>query len=150
MAHALTLRPRATVPEEPARCARQRRLLLLQSANIVSSSRVSERKVSPSPAGSPGKRPREEACVTAGVGARPRRLPGVFRWPVMTASPVTGCSQVVLLASSLLVKKRRGRKKVNQNGGGKNDRKKSQYTSMRCYPRDIYLMKNIRPSRVTP
>ncbi|MEQ2292698.1 hypothetical protein AMECASPLE_025590 [Ameca splendens] len=31
-----------------------------------------------------------------------RDLPGVFLWPVITASPVTGCSQVVLFASSLV------------------------------------------------
>lgn len=33
-------------------------------------------------------------------------LPGVFMCPVMTASPVTGCSQVVLFASSLLGEKK--------------------------------------------
>ncbi len=39
-------------------------------------------------------------------------LPGVFLCPVMTASPVTGCSQVVLFASSLLgEKKKRGKRR---------------------------------------
>lgn len=47
-------------------------------------------------------------------------LPGVFLCPVTTASPVTGCNQVVLLASSLLVEENGGkgeqrtRKKTNR------------------------------------
>ncbi len=41
-------------------------------------------------------------------------LPGVFLCPVMTASPVTGCSQVVLFASSLLGEKKRGEEKVKK------------------------------------
>jgi len=36
------------------------------------------------------------------INAVKRLLPGVFLCPVMTASPVTGCNQVVLFASSLL------------------------------------------------
>lgn len=35
-------------------------------------------------------------------------LPGVFLCPVITASPVTGCNQVVLFASSLLVEENGG------------------------------------------
>lgn len=36
----------------------------------------------------------------------PHCLPGVFLCPVITASPVTGCNQVVLFASSLLVEEK--------------------------------------------
>lgn len=39
-------------------------------------------------------------------------LPGVFLCPVITASPVTGCNQVVLFASSLLVEENGGKGKT--------------------------------------
>lgn len=46
-------------------------------------------------------------------------LPGVFLWPVISASPVTGCSQVVLLASSLWRDRQTGgRQRQRQRGGG--------------------------------
>lgn len=49
-------------------------------------------------------------------------LPGVLLWPVTTASPVTGCSQLVLFASSLLVKKTEGER--GRVGGGQRPSKR--------------------------
>lgn len=46
-------------------------------------------------------------------------LPGVFLWPVITASLVTGCSQVVLFASSLLVEENREKGEERTRGGWK-------------------------------
>lgn len=81
-------------------------------------------------------------------------LPGVFLCPVMTASPVTGCNQVVLFASSLLVKENgggRGEQRTRKKTPNKNaSEKKAVGIHKSVYPRHIYLMKNMRPSRVTP
>lgn len=43
-------------------------------------------------------------------------LPGVFLWPVISASPLTGCSQVVLLASSLWRDRQTGGKTETERG----------------------------------
>lgn len=49
-------------------------------------------------------------------------LPGVFLCPVITASPVTGCNQVVLFASSLLVEGNggKGEQRTRKRQTGKN------------------------------
>lgn len=47
----------------------------------------------------------DSAHVDSGApGTNRARLPAVFLCPVITASPLTGCNQVVLFASSLLVR----------------------------------------------
>lgn len=64
-------------------------------------------------------------------------LPGVFLCPVITASPVTGCSQVVLLASSLLVEENGG--KVNREPE-KRQTGKMRRSSKQC----VSIIHNIR------
>lgn len=94
-------------------------------------------------------KPRLLPYVTIGRVRWEPFLPGVFLCPVMTASPVTGCSQVVLLASSLLGKKRVENEHANNTDIIKRvETKPIHFHAM--YPGNIYLMKNILPSRVTP
>lgn len=76
-------------------------------------------------------------------------LPGVVRCPVSGASPLPGCSQVVLLASSLLREEGRiihfaaSLSHHRERETGRNDRSRGPQ-------RGNYLMKKTRPSRVTP
>lgn len=74
-------------------------------------------------------------------------LPGVFLCPVRTASPLPGCSQVVLLASSLLREEGEiiqfSAALFPEHQTGRNDWSRGPL-------RGNYLRKKTRPSRVTP
>lgn len=74
-------------------------------------------------------------------------LPGVFLCPVRTASPLPGCSQVVLLASSLLTEEG----EIVQFSAALFHEHETDRNDWSRGPRwGNYLMKKTRPSRVTP
>lgn len=146
----------AVLSVQPQRCGdtRVHRLVVfLNDSGGVKGGREWAASPQPSTVTATRDEPPHLTANTGHIGAeldplRSATLPGVFLCPVRSASPLPGCSQVVLLASSLLREEGEiiqfsAARFPPEHETGRSDRSRGPR-------RGYYLIKKTRPSRVTP